>query len=259
MSAALVISAFVPGAIQPLLMIGGLFLCYEGFEKIWHKVTHSADDDARAQAARRKAVADASVDVVALEKEKIKGAVRTDFVLSAEIVVIALGTMATESVARQIVALSAVAAGVTVLVYGLVAGIVKLDDLGLRLQRKGSTSAAGRDSLKRSIGTGILRTAPVMMRGLSILGTVAMFMVGGSIIAHGTPMIEHAVANVVATASAQRAMLGTLANTVLDALVGIAAGGLAVLIVTVAKKLVGARSSSAAAACVMVPMLTVVA
>jgi len=257
--AALVISAFLPVAIKPLLMIGGLFLCYEGFEKVWHKLTHTAHEDTPTRAARLQAVADPAVDLVALEKDKIKGAVRTDFILSAEIVVISLGTMATESISRQIAALSALAIGVTVLVYGLVAGIVKLDDLGLRLRRNGSTSAAGENSLERSIGNGILRAAPVLMRGLSIVGTAAMFMVGGSIIAHGIPMIEHAVTDVAVAASAQSGILGAVVKTAIDALVGIVAGGLAVMIVTMGKKLLGSRPSTAAAACLLVPMLTAAA
>ena len=237
--AALVISAFLPVAIKPLLMIGGLFLCYEGFEKVWHKLMHSRHDDKSERAARVQAVADPSVDLVAFEKAKIKGAVRTDFILSAEIVVIALGTMATETIQRQIVALSIVAIGVTVLVYGIVAGIVKLDDLGLRLRRTGTTSPEGKDSFKRALGGSILAAAPVMMKGLSILGTAAMFMVGGSIIAHGVPMIEHVVSGLDARAAVVSGMLATVVTTALDALVGIVAGGLALLVANGVKAMVG--------------------
>lgn len=239
--AALLISAFVPAAIKPLLMIGGLFLCFEGFEKIWHQLMHRKPDDEKERAARLKAVADPKVDVVAMETAKIKGAVRTDFILSAEIVVIALGTMTSEPIQRQIVALVIVALGVTVLVYGLVAAIVKLDDFGLRLKRRGSTSAAGEDSFKRKLGGWILTAAPVMMKGISILGTAAMFMVGGSIIAHGTPMIEHVVHDVVTRIAETSGVLGTITNSLLDAVVGLAAGGLAVLVFTAVKKLFGSQ------------------
>ena len=244
--AALVISAFVPAAIKPLLMIGGLYLCYEGFEKIWHKFTHDAHDDEAERAARLKALTDGSVDVVALEKEKIKGAVRTDFILSAEIVVIALGTMATETMQRQITAMIIVAVGVTVLVYGIVAGIVKLDDLGLRLKRKGSTSADGKDSFKRQLGNWILTAAPVMMKGISLLGTAAMFIVGGSIIAHGVPAIEHLVEGVVERVSETSGILGTLTNSLLDAIVGLAAGAAALAITTAGKKLFGSKTAAPA-------------
>lgn len=243
--AALAISAFLPVAIQPLLMIGGLFLCFEGFEKVWHKLSAKKHEDEPERAARLQAVVDPKIDVVAFEKEKIKGAVRTDFILSAEIVVIALGTMATETIPRQIAALSIVAIGVTVLVYGLVAGIVKLDDLGLRMQRKGTTSTAGDDSLRRTIGKWILRAAPMLMKALSIIGTAAMFMVGGSILAHGVPMIEHLVEGVVVASAAINGLLGTVAKTVLDALVGIVAGGIAVVLVSLAKKVFATNAPAA--------------
>jgi uncharacterized protein len=244
--AALVISAFVPAAIKPLLMIGGLYLCYEGFEKIWHKFTHDTPDEEAERQTRIKALTDSSVDLVALEKEKIKGAVRTDFILSAEIVVIALGTMATETMQRQITAMIIVAVGVTVLVYGIVAGIVKLDDLGLRLKRKGSTSADGKDSFKRQLGNGILVAAPVMMKGISLLGTAAMFIVGGSIIAHGVPAIEHLVEGVVERVSETSGILGTLTNSLLDAVVGLAAGAVALAIITAGKKLFGSKTAAPA-------------
>jgi uncharacterized protein len=244
--AALLISAFLPVAIKPLLMIGGLFLCYEGCEKLWHKFSHRSDgDDAAARRERLKAVADPAVDVVALEKQKIKGAIRTDFILSAEIVVIALGTMATETIARQAVALTLVAAAVTVLVYGVVAGIVKLDDLGLRLARRGGSSSlpgalprasGGAPSVGQRFGEWILKAAPVMMKTISIIGTAAMFMVGGSIIAHGVPVIEHAVSSMVAPVTQLNALLGTLATSVVDGLVGLVAGAVVLLVVTGVKK-----------------------
>ena len=217
--AALAISAFIPAAILPLMMIGGLFLCYEGFEKVAHKVLHDSAGDAAHRARQRAAMADSTVDLVRFEKEKVKGAVRTDFVLSAEIIVITLGTMSAAPIGQQVLVLSVVAVGATVLVYGLVAGIVKLDDLGLTLRRRA-------DPVPRKIGTSILRAAPVLMKGLSILGTVAMFTVGGSIIVHAVPMVEHLVENLAAPLAARSALLGTIATTVLDAVAGVIAGGL---------------------------------
>ena len=230
--AALAISAFLPAAILPLLMLGGVFLCYEGFEKVWHKLAgHAATDTARsARAARLGALADPAVDLVALERAKIKGAIRTDFILSAEIIVIALGTMSTAPIGRQVAALSVIAVGITFLVYGLVAGVVKLDDLGLKLHR----SAAG---ASRAIGAGILRTAPVLMKGLSILGTAAMFMVGGSIVAHGLPPVEHLVAAVTSAVVPGGGVPGTVVKTVLEAVVGVVTGGLVVVVVGLGKRI----------------------
>ncbi|MGL5003496.1 MAG: DUF808 domain-containing protein, partial [Casimicrobium sp.] len=181
--AALLISVVAPWAIIPLLMIGGLFLCYEGFEKVAHKLLHSKADDEKHHAQELAAVANPAVDMVAFEKDKIKGAIRTDFILSAEIVVIALGTMATATFGQKVAALSVIAIGMTIGVYGLVAGIVKLDDLGLHL-----TKAA--DSARQAIGRAILWFAPLLMKLLSIVGTAAMFLVGGSIIVHGSPFLH---------------------------------------------------------------------
>jgi uncharacterized protein len=241
--AALAISAFLPVAILPLLMIGGLYLCYEGFEKVWHRVFHVAAADASADDAEHLAIlTDPTVDVVAMERDRIKGAVRTDFILSAEIVVIALGTMATRPILQQIVALSLAAVGITVLVYGLVAAIVKLDDLGLRLvERSGSV---GR-SFRRQLGEWILRGAPLMMKGISLLGTAAMFMVGGSIIAHAVPALEHLVAGVGEGLGAVSSVLGTLATTMLDAVIGVVAGGLVLGIVTIARGALRPRQPNA--------------
>jgi uncharacterized protein len=233
--AALAISAFLPVAILPLLMIGGLFLCYEGFEKIWHKFVHSTADDAAEahdRAERLRAVADPSIDPVALERTKIKGAIRTDFILSAEIVVIALGTMASQPIAKQVLSLSLVALGVTVLVYGIVAGIVKIDDLGLTLTRSADVS-------RRALGAWLLRTAPLLMKALSILGTAAMFMVGGSIIVHGVPALEHALHSVTAAAAARSGVIGFIATSAVDGLVGVVAGGVAVAALTIGRKLLG--------------------
>ena len=228
--AALLISAFVPVAIIPLMMIGGLFLCFEGVEKLAHKFLHH--DDEQKAGERLKAVKDPSIDLVAFEKDKVKGAVRTDFVLSSEIVVITLGTMATAPLMQQVVALSLVAVGATVLVYGLVAGIVKLDDLGLALYRQ-------TDATARKIGAFILRAAPLLMKSLSVLGTAAMFTVGGSIIAHGVPFIEHFVEGVRHSLTERSAALAFVATTLIDALVGIISGTIAVTVFTLGQKLFG--------------------
>ena len=222
--AALLISAFAPRLIVPLLMVGGIFLCYEGFEKVWHKVAHRAPtpEDKAARAAMAAALVNPAVDVVALERGRIRGAIRTDFILSAEIVVIALGTMADAPIGQQIAALSAIGIGITVLVYGLVAGIVKLDDLGLQLLRAAGDNPAAASS--RAFGAAILRMAPWLMRTLSVVGTAAMFLVGGSIVAHGVPAIEQLVASVEHAAGPAGGVVKLLA----DALVGIVAGGLVV-------------------------------
>ena len=228
--AALLTSAFLPVAILPLMMIGGLFLCFEGVEKLAHRYLHR--DDAPKPGELLKIVADPTVDLVAFEHDKVKGAVRTDFVLSAEIVVITLGTMAAAPLMQQVVALSAVAIGATVLVYGLVAGIVKLDDLGLALHRQ-------KDATARSFGAFILRAAPILMKSLSVLGTAAMFTVGGSIIAHGVPFIEHFVEGVGHSLTERSAVLAFIATTVIDAMVGIVCGAIAVMLFTLGKKVLG--------------------
>jgi uncharacterized protein len=184
--AALAISYFAPWAITPLLMVGGAYLCFEGFEKIAHKLLHSqSEDDAHAQEIQQ-AVTNPTTDLVALEKDKIKGAIRTDFVLSAEIIVIALGTVASAAFSRQVAVVTAIAVIMTVGVYGLVAGIVKLDDAGLYLLQRRTHTA-------RALGHGILWFAPKLMKTLSVVGTAAMFMVGGSILAHGWPWLGHAM------------------------------------------------------------------
>jgi uncharacterized protein len=183
--AALAISALLPLAILPLLMLGGAFLCFEGFEKVVHKFFHPAQDEAH-QAKIRHAALHPEVDMVQLEKDKIKGAIRTDFILSAEIIVITLGTVAAAAFARQVTVLVAISIIMTMGVYGLVAGIVKLDDAGLALMK--STSRAA-----QAFGRGLVAFAPKLMKFLSVAGTVAMFTVGGSIIAHGIPAVEHVI------------------------------------------------------------------
>ncbi|NOS98442.1 MAG: DUF808 domain-containing protein [Methylotenera sp.] len=186
---ALAISYFANWAITPLLMIGGAFLCFEGFEKLAHKFLHSTHEDVQNNAELAQAVADPTVDLVALEKDKIKGAIRTDFILSAEIIVISLGTVATAAFSKQITVVSLIAIIMTIGVYGLVAGIVKLDDLGLHLMLKQGKSFY--KQLLRKIGSMLLNFAPKLMRALTVLGTAAMFLVGGSIIGHGIPALHH--------------------------------------------------------------------
>ncbi|QDE68241.1 MULTISPECIES: DUF808 domain-containing protein [Myxococcus] len=225
--AALAISALAPWAITPLLMLGGAFLCFEGFEKVAHKFLHGKEEQAAQKQERVNAVADPSVDLVAMEKDKIKGAIRTDFILSAEIVVISLGTLTAASFGMQVAVLTGIAILMTVGVYGLVAGIVKLDDAGLYLMQ-----AEG--GFKRSLGRGILATAPYLMKGLGIVGTAAMFMVGGGILTHGIAPLHHFIGHAGAAAAAVPGvggLLGALVPSLMDAVVGIIAGGLIVLLV----------------------------
>ncbi|MBI2386798.1 MAG: DUF808 domain-containing protein [Elusimicrobia bacterium] len=174
--AALAVSALAPWAITPLLMIGGLYLCYEGFEKIAHRFLHTAEEEKKEREALVKALTDPKVDLVAFEKDKIAGAIRTDFILSGEIIVITLGAAAGSSLLVRAGVLTAVAVLMTVFVYGFVAAIVKLDDAGLHLSKKKGSAALGRF---------LLLSAPVLMKTLSVLGTAAMFLVGGGILAHG--------------------------------------------------------------------------
>ena len=216
--AALAISAFAPWAVTPLLMLGGLYLCFEGVEKLAHKWLHRDD---HASAAEELAALDETIDLVAFEADKIKGAIRTDFVLSAEIIVIALGTVADQSFATQLAVLAGIGLLMTVGVYGLVAAIVKMDDLGLHLQQY-----SGR--LAQAIGRGLLLAAPKLMKGLTVIGTVAMFMVGGGILSHGLPFLHHGIAALAASAG----LLGGVLSLSLDVVVGLIAGLAALLAFT---------------------------
>ena len=224
---ALAISALVPWAVLPLLMSGGAFLCYEGFEKISHRLLHSRHEDAEQHKELIEAVADPAVDLVALEKDKIKGAVRTDFILSAEIIVIAMGTVANESFGMRLGVLVAISALMTIGVYGLVAGIVKLDDAGVNLAARSGAPA-------RALGRLILATAPLLMKCLSVAGTAAMFLVGGSILMHGIPPLHHLVEGLT---GGRGAVLETLISMGADALTGIVTGGIVVAVVTLAKRI----------------------
>ena len=212
--AALAISALAPWAITPLLMLGGAFLCYEGFEKLAHKFLHAKEEDDAHHRELVAAVADPQVDMVLWEREKVKGAVRTDFILSAEIIVITLGTVATATFGKQVAVLSTIAIVMTIGVYGLVAGIVKLDDAGLWLQsREGAVSKA--------LGRGILAFAPWLMKALSLFGTAAMFLVGGGILVHGIPGVEGFIHHLnEAAGQAGGLLLAMLADGVLGVIAG---------------------------------------
>ena len=229
--AALAISALIPWAITPLLMIGGAFLCFEGVEKLAHKFmpSHGEEPDHQNEKAKisvHAVAANPKVDMVAFEKEKIKGAVRTDFILSAEIIVISLGTVAAAPLLQQISVLIAIAIVMTIGVYGLVAGIVKLDDAGYALRRRSN-------AFSRSLGQGLLAFAPFLMKALSNLGMLAMFLVGGGIVAHGIP----AIAEFAHGFETKGALVATLAPLTLNLIVGFATGAVVYGIVTLAKKL----------------------
>lgn len=218
--AALAISAFIPWAVTPLLMIGGFYLCLEGVEKLAHKWLYTAEEDAMHHADEMAALVDESVDLLAFEADKIKGAIRTDFVLSAEIIVIALGTVAGQPFTSQLAVLASIGLIMTVGVYGLVAGIVKMDDVGFYLLKKSSTTG-------RLLGQGLVLAAPKLMKALTIIGTAAMFMVGGGILSHGLSPVHHAIADL----AAMTGVMSGVVALVLDVVVGLLGGTLALLVV----------------------------
>ena len=218
-------------------MIGGAYLCFEGFEKIAHKLMHDPAEEAH-HAEHLKALINPAVDLVAVEKDKIQGAIRTDFILSAEIVVIALGTVANAAFGKQVAVLCAIAILMTVGVYGLVAGIVKLDDAGLNLSRKLGDNFWRKT--QRAVGQVLLNLAPYLMKGLSIVGTIAMFMVGGGILIHGIPGAHEWIERIARAAGAIPGigrLLQTVLPTLLDALAGVLAGALVLVGVSGAGKL----------------------
>lgn len=227
--AALLLSLFLPRAIPWLLMVGGAYLCFEGVEKLAHRWLHSAQDAAEHHATLTHALTHPEVDMLAVEREKVAGAVRTDFVLSAEIITIALGTVASQPLATQAAVLAGVAAVMTVGVYGFVAAIVKMDDAGLALSR--------REGALRALGRGLLWFAPWLMKALGLAGTVAMFLVGGGILVHGWPAVHHAVEAAV-LAMGQGWMKG-LASMALEGLWGVLVGAVVLLVVSVGKRLFG--------------------
>ena len=220
--AALAISYFLPWLITPLLMLGGAFLCFEGFEKIAHKFIDHGDGETE----HKQAVADPAIDLVDFEKDKIKGAIRTDFILSAEIIAITLGAVEGASMTQQFTVLAGIAIIMTAGVYGFVAGIVKIDDAGLALSKRDGAFA-------QVLGRGLLAFAPKLMKALSIAGTAAMFLVGGGILVHGVPALHHGVEAIAQGAGA----LAGLVPTLLNALIGIVAGAIIVGVMQLIAKL----------------------
>lgn len=232
--AALLISAVAAWLITPLLMLGGAFLCYEGAEKVVHKfapnlLPHELDDET-AHHDRLVANADEQVDLVALEKDKIRGAIRTDFILSAEIVVISLGVMTAATLATKAAALTAIAILMTVGVYGLVALIVKLDDMGVHLLNKPSASS-------QAMGRALLAFAPKLMKFLSFAGTLAMFLVGGGILVHGIGILHHQAQDLAALSG----VFGGFTEALYNGVVGLIAGLIILAVVIVAKKMFGKK------------------
>lgn len=187
--AALAISGVAPSLVTPLLMVGGAYLCFEGVEKLAHKFLPHGDEGHAHEAALLQALKDPAANLLSLEKDKIKGAIRTDFILSAEIIAITLGTVQSSPLLTQFLVLAGIAALMTFGVYGLVAGIVKIDDMGLYLIRR--PSAVPQGGPLQALGRGLLRVTPWMMKTLSVVGTAAMFLVGGGILVHGVPFLHH--------------------------------------------------------------------
>jgi predicted DNA repair protein MutK len=235
---ALLLNALAPWAVTPLLMLGGAYLCFEGFEKLAHKYLHSVEEVSSEHEQLLAAVAHDDASIMAFEKEKIKGAVRTDFVLSAEIIIITLGTVASAPFSSQVTVLAMIAVIMTIGVYGLVAAIVKLDDVGLYLKRRNATGIVR--SLLQVTGNGLLAFAPRLMKSLTVIGTIAMFMVGGGILTHGIHAMHDLIQNV-AQGGADLPLVGgviaAVAPSVLDMLFGIVAGALVLVVVNVAEKL----------------------
>ena len=232
--AALLIGTWLPWLVTPLLMIGGAFLCFEGCEKLAHKFLHKNEHAAEVSQLEQ-ALVDPSVDLVAVERDKIKGAVRTDFILSAEIIAITLGTVQGQPFTTQLSVLVGIALIMTIGVYGLVAGVVKLDDAGLYLSRREGAAS-------QALGRGILAAAPWLMKALSIAGTAAMFLVGGGILVHGVPALGHAVE---AWAVNAGSLLGSLGSMGVNAGVGIVAGAIVLAAVELGKKAFGRKKSLA--------------
>jgi uncharacterized protein len=235
--AALAVSALIRWAITPFLMIGGAYLCYEGFEKIAHKFLHNSSEQAHHKE-HLQALVNPAVDLVVVEKAKINGAIRTDFILSAEIVVIALGTVANAAFSKQVVVLVAISIIMTAGVYGFVAGIVKLDDAGLHLSQLSGANLWRK--LQRNVGGLLLNLAPYLMKSLSIVGTIAMFMVGGAILTHGIPGAHEWTENMAHGAGEIPAVGGILKTVIphlIDIIIGILAGMLVLTGVSVAARI----------------------
>ncbi|SMY35459.1 DUF808 domain-containing protein [Photobacterium andalusiense] len=226
--AALLISAVAPWLIMPMLLLGGLFLCFEGVEKIAEKLFHH---DTETQQDSEQLLTE-EIDLIAYEREKIKGAVRTDFVLSAEIIVIALGTVQDHPFLTQAIVVSLIAAVMTAGVYGVVAGIVKLDDAGLYLVKH--SNGAG---FKRSFGTLLVNVAPYLMKTLAVVGTIAMFLVGGGIVVHSIPPVHGVIEQLIQQITFSGSH--TIVPPLLNGIVGIIAGIAVLVVVSLINKIRG--------------------
>lgn len=237
---ALAISVVAPALINPLLMIGGLFLCYEGVEKLvhtWHERKHKTDDNTAEEEKLSEFAGLSEEELMQLEKDKIKGAIRTDFILSAEIVVISLGTVATAVLSTKIAVLSTIAIAMTIGVYGLVAMIVKIDDFGIYLVQQTSTA-------KQKLGNALLAFAPILMKTLSVVGTLAMFLVGGGIVGHVIPQLHHFTEYSVDGLEAiphVGAILGSLGGMLINFVIGLVAGAIVLGVVSLIQKLMGKK------------------
>ncbi|MEZ4360626.1 MAG: DUF808 domain-containing protein [Kofleriaceae bacterium] len=237
---AIVISAIAPWAILPMLMLGGAYLCFEGAEKVAHRLLHPPGEDAQRHAELVQAVTDPAIDLVAFERSKIRAAIRTDLILSAELIVIALGATASATFAVRVGVLCGVAVLLTVGVYGIVAGIVKLDDLGLLLSRRGGPLGA--------LGRWILVASPWLMRGLGVVGTAAMFLVGGGIFTEGIAPLHHALGELTASVAGQPGygpVLAAVLPSVCKAFVGVVVGAVLVALFSVVQRVRRKRSSGA--------------
>lgn len=227
--AALIISSIAPWLIMPLLLLGGLFLCFEGAEKVLEKLFHSQPEKNPEEAMEELS----QVNVEEYEQKKIKGAIRTDFILSAEIIVIALGTVQGKEMLTQIVVVSLIAVIMTAGVYGLVAGIVKLDDLGFYLERKSKG-----EGLRARLGSALVSFAPKLMKGLTVVGTAAMFLVGGGIVVHNVPVIHHWIEPVLMDLP-NLSLVSSLVPALLNGLIGVVAGLVIVAVMEVVHKMRG--------------------
>ena len=234
---ALLISVVAPWLINPLLMVGGLFLCYEGVEKVLHSLHHKK---AKTEGEAKAEFEQIETDLETFEKEKIKGAIRTDFILSAEIVVISLGTVAAAPFIQKVSVLSIIAILMTIGVYGFVAMIVKIDDLGLYLNKQAS-------SFKQTIGRGLLAFAPKLMKTLTVVGTIAMFLVGGGIITHAVSSLHHlseeAVDHVELIPTVGN-IVGAVTPTLINMVIGIIAGLVVLLVVGLIQKVRGKSTTA---------------
>lgn len=221
--AALAISLLMPSLVTPLLMIGGAYLCFEGFEKVWHVLFHSKEDQQKHTEQHKEHLDLTPEKLIEIEKEKITGAVRTDFILSAEIIAITLGTVQESSIGVKAAVLTGIALAMTFGVYGLVAFIVKIDDIGLHLVTNANTSG-----FKKLLGTSMLKFAPILMKFLSVAGTAAMFLVGGGIFSHGLPWIHHL---------SEQVVTNTAVGILFDGIVGVVVGLICFLAVITVQKL----------------------